>query len=181
MKRVFLLLGLVLPLAACGSEPAVEEENASVEQVAERVREASNDQGLIRPGKWVSTVSIDDVSIPGMPPEMAERMKEMVAKNRTVESCLTPEQAKQPNATFFSGSDQCRYDRFTMRDGKIDAVMRCSHEGATQVMQMEGTYAPTRYTMRMRSVTEGGPSGEQMTMQMRVEAERTGDCDQQQE
>lgn len=178
MIRAALLLSLALPLAACGSEPAVDEENASVEEVAERVREASNDQGLIQPGKWVSSITIEDVSIPGMPPETAERMKSMLTQTRSVESCLTPEQARQPNATFFSGNEQCRYDHFTMRGGKIDAVMRCQHEGTTQVMEMAGTYSPASYEMRMRSTTEGGPAGERMTMQMQVKSERVGECEQ---
>lgn len=176
MNRTILLLSLALPLAACGSEPTVREENASVEEVSERVREASREQGLIRPGKWVSTVSIEEVSIPGMPADTAERMKSMLAQTRAVESCLTPEEAKQPNATFFSGNEQCRYDHFTMTGGKIDAVMRCQQDGAMQVMQMEGTYSPGSYQMRMRSTTEG-PGAEPMTMQMNVEAERVGECE----
>lgn len=181
MRRAALVFGLAIPLLACGSEPTVNEQNASVEEVAESVREASNDRGLIRPGKWVSTVSIEDVSIPGMPAETAQQMQDMLAQTRTVESCLTPEEAKQPNATFFSGNEQCRYDHFTMTGGKIDAVMRCQHQGTTQVMEMTGTYSPTSYEMRMRSVTEGGPAGEQMTMQMHVRAERAGECEQTQE
>lgn len=180
MTRAILLLSIALPLAACGSEPSVSEQNASVEDVSERVREASREQGLIRPGKWMSTVSIEDVSLPGMPADTAERMRSMLSQTRSVESCLTPEQARQPNANFFSGNDQCRYDTFTMTGGKIDAVMRCEHQGTTQVMEMEGTYSPTSYEMHMRSVTEGGPGGETMTMQMKVAAERVGECESEQ-
>jgi hypothetical protein len=172
-----ILPALLAPLASCGPSPTVSEENASVEEVADKVREASRDQGLIRPGKWVSSVTIEEVSIPGMPREAAEQMKGMLTQTRTADSCLTPEDAKQPNATFFAASDQCRYDRFEMRGGKIDAVMRCQQEGATQVMEMTGTYSPTSYKMRMNSTTEGGPGGEAMTIQMRVEAERTGECE----
>ena len=60
MHRVIILLGLALPLAACGS-PAVDEENASVEEVAEKVREASNEEGLLRAGKWQTSVSIEKI------------------------------------------------------------------------------------------------------------------------
>jgi hypothetical protein len=55
--------------------------------------------------------------------------------------------------------------------------MRCEQDGTTQVMEMTGTYSPSNYRMRMNSTTEGGPGGEAMTIQMRVEAERTGECD----
>jgi hypothetical protein len=69
MNRAMLLLSLALPLAACGSKPAVEEKNASVEQVANSVREASHGQAMIRPGKWQSTMTIEQMDMPGMPPE----------------------------------------------------------------------------------------------------------------
>ncbi|HUG45316.1 MAG TPA: DUF3617 domain-containing protein [Sphingomicrobium sp.] len=177
MIRSILLLGLALPLVSCGPGPTVSEENASVEEVADKVREASKDQGLIRPGKWVSAVTIEEVSIPGMPPEAAEQMQGMLTRTRSAESCLTEEDAKQPRATFFAGNDKCRYDRFEMSSGKIDALMRCQQDGATQVMEMTGTYSPSSYRMQMSSKTEAGPGGEPMTMQMRVEAERIGECD----
>jgi len=174
-RAAFPLL-LAFALAACGSEPAVNETNASVEDVSEKVREASG-KGLLRPGKWASTVTIEDVSIPGAPPETAEQMKSMMAQSRTAEVCLTEEQAAKPSEDFFAASENCRYDHFTMAGGKIDAAMRCSHEGVTQLMEMTGTYSPTSYEMRMRSRTEGGSDGQAMTMQMKVDAQRVGACD----
>jgi hypothetical protein len=174
MSRVILLAGFGLALAACGSKPAVNEKNASVEQVSEKVREASNEQGFIRPGKWQSTVTIDQMEMPGMPPEVASQMKKMVAERHTTNSCLTPEEAKQPKENFFSGNDQCRYEHFTMGNGKIDAEMRCEQGGSAQLMQMQGTYSPDSYRMHMTA--RGGPAGTAMTMQMSVEAKRVGEC-----
>lgn len=176
MNRLFLFAALAMQLAGCGSKPSVDEQNASVEEVTEKVREASKDQGLVRPGKWVSTVTIEEMAMPGMPPQAAEQMKKMVAQTHTGESCLTPEEAKEPKGGFFGGNDSCRYDHFTMRGGKIDAEMRCEQQGATQVMQMTGTYSPNAYQMRMKSRVEGGPAGQGMSMQMKVEAKRVGEC-----
>lgn len=176
IRRPALLLSLAIPLAACGSQPDVDETNATVEEVAEKVREASDDEGVISPGKWVSTVSIEDMSMPGMPPQAAEQMKKMVAETRTSETCLTAEEAKQPKATFFAGNEQCRYDHFTMGGGKIDARMRCSQGGATQVMEMAGTYSADHYQMRMKSRTQGTTDDEGMSMAMTVEAKRVGAC-----
>ena len=166
-----------LALAACGESASVNETNASVEQVSQSVREASRDQGLLRPGKWASTVTIQEMSIPGMPPQTAERMQEMIAQTRTAEVCLTEEDAKRPSGDFFAAGEQCRYDNFTMRGGKIEATMRCSQDEVTQVMQMSGTYSPNSYEMRMRSTTEGGPAGAPMTLEMEVESQRVGECD----
>jgi hypothetical protein len=175
MNRTVLLMSLALPLAACGS-PAVDEKNASVEEVAEKVREASDEGGLLRPGKWSTTVSIEDMQIAGLPPEAAAEMKRVIARTHTSESCLTPEEARQPKGKFFGGSENCRYEHFRMGDGKIDAKMQCQESGTTQAMEMSGTYSPNSYAMRMQAKAEGGPGGQEMTMRMKVEAERIGDC-----
>ena len=174
MRRAILVASLVLPLVACGSKPTVNEKNASVEEVTEKVREASQDGRFIRPGKWQSTVKIDQMDMPGMPPEAVGQMKKMMAQTHTSESCLTPEDVKQPKANFFSGNDNCRYDHFTMGKGKIDAQMRCEQSGASQVMQMAGTYSPDTYQMHMK--TKAGPEAQGLTMQMSVNARRIGEC-----
>lgn len=174
MKYILMVMACAVPLAACGSKPAVDEKNASVEEVAQKVREASKDEGFVQPGKWQSTVKIDKMDMPDMPPEVAAQMKSMTAQAHTSETCLTPEEAKQPKANFFSGNDNCRYDHFTMGGGKIDAEMRCEQGGANQVMQMAGTYSPNSYKMHMTS--KGGAAGHSMTMEMSVDAKRIGEC-----
>ena len=176
INRAILVLSFALPLAACGSPPAVDEENASVEEVSEKVREASRGDSFVRPGKWVSTVSIEAMEMPGMPPQAAEQVKRMAERTHTTESCLSPEDARQPKGNFFGGNENCRYDHFRMGSGKIDAEMRCTQEGVTQVMAMDGTYSPESYQMRMKATTEGGPAGGNVTMQMKVEAKRVGEC-----
>lgn len=176
MIRALLLVSIALPVAACGSKPTVEEKNASVEQVAKDVREASKGSDFVKPGKWQSTVTIEQMSMPGLPPQAAAHMKDMMAGTHTTETCLTPEEAKQPNGKFFSGNDQCRYDHFTMRGGKIDAEMHCTQHGMSQAMQMNGTYSPEAYQMHMKSTSEGGPSGASVNMEMTVKARRVGEC-----
>jgi hypothetical protein len=153
MKSAILTIVLLLPLAACGSKPTVDEKNASVEQVANKVAEVSKSEGTIRPGQWQSTMTIEEMDMPGMPPEARDQMKKM-----------------------FAGNEQCRYDHFTMGNGKIDAEMHCNQAGSAQTMTMAGTYGPDSYAMHMTSKTEGGPAGEAMSMKMRVEAKRVGEC-----
>lgn len=176
INRAILLLGLVLPLAACGSKTEVNAKNASVEEVANKVREVSKAEGTIQPGKWQSTMTIEDMSMPGMPAEAQDQMKKMFAQARVTESCVTPEEAANPNPKMFAGNDQCRYDHFTMGGGKIDAEMHCTQQGMTQAMTMNGTYGPDAYAMHMTSSTKGGPAGEAMSMKMKVEAKRIGEC-----
>ncbi len=177
MRRAVLIAAIVA-LAGCNSEPEIEATNASVEEVANQVREASGKDQFIRPGRWVSTVTIEDVSAPGMPAQAAQQLKGMMGEGQRFETCLTEEQAQRPREDFFAGANrQCRYDHFTMGDGKIDAQMRCAQGGASQVMKMSGTYSPSSYEIRMTSSLEDaeGP-GAGMAMRMRVNAERAGEC-----
>lgn len=174
MNRLALLIFVALPLAACGG-PSVNEENASVEEVSEKVAEASKNRELIRPGKWLSSVTVEEMSMPGMPAQTAEHMKRMIADTHTSESCVTPEQAREPREQFFSGNENCRYDHFRMARGRIDAKMRCESRGTAQLMEMTGTYSRESYEMRMKSSIDRADA-QPVQMQMKVEAKRVGEC-----
>ena len=181
MKHAVCLIACVTGLAACNSSPKVNEKNSSVAEVAQKVREVGADQSFVRPGKCESKVSIDKFEIPGMPADVARRMQTMMAQQQehSFQSCLTKDDVKRPKEDFFAGkNNECRYDHFTMGGGKIDAVMHCGgRNGPGQTMQMAGTYSPDSYQMQMSTKvepTEGGQGG--MTMQMRVDSHRVGDC-----
>ncbi|HEU4705159.1 MAG TPA: DUF3617 domain-containing protein [Sphingomicrobium sp.] len=178
MKHAVFAFACALPVAACDGGPDVDARNASVEEVAEKVADAGGSDRFVRPGKWQSQVRIETFELPGAPPEAAA-MRGMHERAQVYESCLTPEQAKRPKEDFFAGADKnCRYDHFTMGDGKIDAVMKCSGEGMAQTMAMKGSYGPDSYQMRMSMKADAGagpPGG--MTMTMRVDARRVGECD----
>jgi hypothetical protein len=180
MKTAIAFIVPALVVAACNKGPQVHEENASVDEVAAKVREATGGGEFIRAGEWKSVTTVEEMNVPGMPPEAAKQMKAAMARNGSQEftTCLTEADVKQPKGKFFTGNDQCRYDHFTMGGGKIDAAMRCEAKGSgTQVMAMTGTYSPESYSMRMEMTAEGmpGPTGG-MTMKMKVDSKRIGDC-----
>lgn len=175
MMRIAILLAAVA-LTACGrSEPEVDARNATVGEVAEQVREATRDSNFIRPGKWLSQVTFQEIDAPGMPPAVREQMRGMMAKNDSYESCLTPEEVKRPKEDFFGADKSCRYEHFTMGGGKIDIRMQCKGEGGTQETTMTGSYTPTTYSMDMASNATGGEQSG-MTMKMHVDAKRVGEC-----
>lgn len=181
MQRTAVMIAAIVALAACNKQGEVKAKNASVAEVAAKVRESGAGQNFVRPGLWESKVTIEQLDVPGMPPEMAGRMKSMMAEKQVHGSrnCLTPEDVKQPKEDFFAGQNkQCRYDHFTMGGGKIDAVMRCGAKGASQVMQMAGTYSPDSYQMQMSNKVEAAGKDVEgaMAMKMRVEAHRVGEC-----
>ncbi len=176
MTRTAFLIAAALPLAACSSDPQVSAENASAEQVAQKLEAAGGSNNFVNPGLWRSTVTVDEMTIPGMPPEVAAQMKSTQGRAQVSEQCLTPAQAKRPKEDFFGGKENCRYERFAMGNGKIDAVMNCSEDGATQKMTMTGTYSGDAYQMQMAMRAAGAGESAAMGMKMRIDAKRIGEC-----
>jgi len=180
MKHAVCVAASVLVLASCNKAPEVHEKDASVAEVAQKVREAGADQSFVRAGLWESKVTIEKLDMPGVPAEMAERMKTMMAQNQPhdFQTCLTAEDVKRPKEDFFAGKNkECRYDHFTMGGGKIDAAMRCGGKEGAQVMQMAGTYSPDNYQLQT-SMNAQGEAQKQggMSMRLRIEAQRVGEC-----
>jgi len=177
MRAAIILCGAVVALSGCG-EKTVTATNATPAEVAEKVASAQQSEQFISPGRWEATMTIHDMTIPGMPPEMAARMKSMTAKPKTFDSCVTPEEAKKPKEDFSSGNNDksCRYDSFSMGAGVISAVMHCSSDGATQTMKMKGTYGPESYHIDIDTSASGKSQAEAMTMSATMDAKRTGEC-----
>lgn len=180
MRTAYCAIASVAALAACNKSPEVDLHNATGNQVVQAVKQSGmmTSDSMIEPGLWQSKVTLDEVNIPGMPPEMATRMKQMMAERQEKANshCITPDQVKKPKEDFFGGQDKsCHYAQFTMGGGKIDIQMVCSGEGSTRTMNMKGTYTPTSYSMDMSS--EGADAGQgKMSMKMHVDSQRVGEC-----
>lgn len=180
IPRAALLVALTVTVAGCSrDEPEIQATNASIEEVAEQVREASAEDQFIRPGKWISQVRFEEMSAPGVPEATQQQVNELLSEGKTFENCLTDEQAKRPGEGFFTGADgQCRYQSFTMGGGKIDATMRCAQGGATQITRMVGSYSPDSYQLKMTSSVEGlGEVADAARLSMRIDAKRVGKCE----
>lgn len=182
MRSVMTVTALVL-LAGCNRSPTIEATDVSRAEVANQIAAAGGAESFVRAGKWATTVSIDSMEAPGMPPDAVARMKAVTAKGHTVESCVTPDQAKKPAPSMLGGdNDRCRYEHFKLGGGKIDVLMRCSGAGpqkqVTQVMAMTGTYDADTYHMAMDSKTDTGVGAMgSMAMKMHLDANRLGECD----
>ena len=177
MNRLLLAMPLIA-VAACSNEPDVKMENASVAEVAKEMRKQGGETSFVEPGKWQQTMSLLEMDAPGMPPEAKQMMQRAMDQVQVHEVCLTPEQARNPKEDFFTGADKnCRYEHFNWGDGKIDLKLYCRHPNATQTMAMVGTYSPEAYTMTMTATNVGGGPAGEMTMKMKVDAKRIGECD----
>lgn len=169
--------GAMLLLAACGGGDTVTAENATMAEVAEKVKNADiAEESFVSPGRWETRMEVQDISIPGLPPEMKEQMQSAMGERKAFATCITPEEAKRPKEDFFAGEDapNCRYDTFTMGNGRIDLSMTCKEGAGTRRMTMTGSYGDDAYSMAMDMSAPG--RGGVMTMKATVDGHRTGEC-----
>ena len=181
MTKAIILLPALL-LAACDSGPSVTATNPSLEEVSDKVQAARQDSDFLRPGKWLTKASVDEINVPGMSAALAAQMKQRGRDRPGTETCITEADRRKPNADFFTGNKTCKYDHFSIGGGKIDGRMRCGAGGGTQLTAMTGTYAPDSYAMALSTVMENPAQGSStgmdgMTMKLSVEGKRIGECD----
>lgn len=170
-------------LAACDRGPEVDLTNATPAEVAKAMKESGATRVMVSPGKWSSTVAVLEMNNPGMPAEMQAMMKQRIGQPQTVEACLTAEQVDNPERMLGQIPASCRYDRYTMGDGKMDGKLRCETNGMKQEMSVAGTYSKDQYSITIDNKTTmpagavpGGQAGT-MSMKMKVDSKRLGDCD----
>ncbi|MBB4613162.1 DUF3617 domain-containing protein [Novosphingobium taihuense] len=176
MRAATALIPLLL-LAGCGDDATVEKKNASTAEVAKSVADAGM---KLNPGRWELTMQFKKFDVEGMPPEAKAAMQEMLGQTKTFASCLTKEEAEKPDGKFFGQQgEDCKYDSFTMGNGKIDATMTCKgtgdDAGNSAKMTLAGTYSPDTYDMTMDMVGTA-PNGKNMVMQMGLSSKHKGEC-----
>lgn len=163
-----------LALGACNKEPSGPKSDKEVAAEAAKI-----DAPL--PGKYRTVMKITNVTIPGLPPAQAEKMKGMFgASGHSVEFCLTPEEAGKGFENFSkrAAEGNCTYESFNAGGGTIDAKMTCqTGKGMTTKSEMHGNYSSTgsSLTMKTDSQMPGMPGGA-MHMEAQVVNERIGDC-----
>ena len=183
MRLVPFALLATLGLAACDRGPEVDLTNATPAEVAKAMKDSGATRTMVRPGKWSSTVAILEMNSPGMPPEMQQTMKERIGQPRTVEACLTADQVDNPERMIGAVPASCRYERYTMGNGKMNGKMRCETNGMVQEMSVSGTYSDDQYSLVIDNKTTvpagavvGQPTGN-MAMKIKVDSRRLGECD----
>ncbi|WP_158266532.1 DUF3617 domain-containing protein [Allosphingosinicella deserti] len=129
----------------------------------------------IRPGQWEMRTEVKAITGPGVPAGAADAAK---AQNTTVTTCISEEQAKNSDATTFTGKQNpnCTAEGFEANGGRISGTMTCKGEnGQPGVwMAMNGTFAAERYDLDMK-MKVGGPA-QGMTVETRTSGRRIGEC-----
>lgn len=124
----------------------------------------------IAPGKWTTTIVMDDVKIAGAPPGVAAAMK---GSPVTTTYCVTPEQARQGVRGALKPETGCRFTDFSAVGGRIRSRMTCDRPNGAMTAVSAGTYTPTGYMM---ASTMTGTGRMAMTMTSRATGRRVGPC-----
>ena len=181
MQRPLIAAAAILALASCGSEPSPSETRTADEVIAE-----ASKLDAPSPGQYETTAELVEFSIPGIPAQQAEQMKSMMGQVQAEASsyCLTKQEAEKGfedqirKMARGEGDMQCKFARFAVDDGKLDAQLTCNGpQGMTSDMTIDGTTGAEASAMRMVMVQKAAmiPGGE-MRMEMRMNSKRVGEC-----
>ena len=132
----------------------------------------------LQAGKWRSTTQFNEVSIPGLPPQVAQMMRKQMSRKQTVEYCLKPEDIRRPGAQSLGGdrAKDCRYDEWSYTGGKMRATIICTVRGQGSMRtSMVGAGSPTNYNANIDS-TITNPQLGNIKMKGTVSGERIGAC-----
>ncbi|MGQ0558382.1 MAG: DUF3617 domain-containing protein [Sphingosinicella sp.] len=162
------IAAMAMALAACGSQPGNQQAAADGDAAGGGGSAAI----ALQAGLWEVTAEMVSMNISGMPPGVTPPM----APPTTIRNCLTPEQARAPNADFFSGKSEggCTGENMSFGGGRIQGTIRCETPQGTMQIAMDGSYDATSYQMTQR--IEGQMAGQSVNMENRVSARRVGDC-----
>ncbi|WP_324826832.1 DUF3617 domain-containing protein [Qipengyuania zhejiangensis] len=175
MRMIFLAGAAALSLSACGSDGADADGDGTISN--EEVAEAARDMVKPLAGQYRATTELVSFEAPGAPPEAVEMMRG--AMSRSFEYCMSQEDADKgfEEMARESQDDSCKFEKFDVDGGSIDAVMACSGgSGEEMRMTMQGNGTPTGsdMTMTMQGTIPGQGEGK---MVMNTKHERIGDCD----
>lgn len=129
-------------------------------------------------GKWRSTIEFTEFDIPGLPPSVAGMVRSQLGRTQTTEYCVTPDDLRRPSADALGGegAENCDYEEWSYRAGRMRAVLVCNIEGQGRArMEMEGTGSPSAYRSTVSSQITGTQMGT-ISMRGNVAGERIGEC-----
>lgn len=176
--RQALLLSLAaltaLTVAACGkSEPGGQSATGG-----DPMKAATELAFQFQPGQYRTTIAIQKVDIPGMPPAFAEQMKKAMSKSLSSEHCISAAQAAKGVEAMkqHMGQGRCQFESFNARGGMVDSVFTCSTGPDMQLRSTStGTYTATGSQVASKAEMKG-PAGKTVQIEQTVTTERIGDC-----
>jgi hypothetical protein len=173
---------LVVLLAGCSREPEVKAENASIGEVVNKLEASgAGGQARLRPGQWQLVNTVTNVEMAGVPQQVQAMARRNMMATRTLDRCVTEEEAARPTAEMFGGeaAAACKYERFELGNGRLESVLRCTPpQGDTVVTRMTGTFTPDDYNVESTMEAQATVDGKAQTMKVsaKTTGKRIGDC-----
>lgn len=168
--RKILILAIPAVLAACSNDPSVTATNASVSDVQNQVA-AAGAEVKMNPGRWETEVTIAMTMPAGMPSQAPQTNK--------VATCVTPEQVKSGSNPFAEQLGKgCKYDKYSMQGGKIDATMTCNIQGMTTKGAVTGEFSADSVQVKSSTEASGAGAGPMsgFKTESTIDAKRVGEC-----
>lgn len=132
-------------------------------------RIAADPRGALPAGEW----EIDFDSFVIFPGPRSGDPPVVNSFARSARACIPPGQAARPQpAVFFESGSGCRYDRFAMGGGKIDAILKCDATSlaSAYTVRLRGTYEAERFDVTPRR------KGPIQAQRFHTRGRRIGDC-----
>ncbi len=166
--RIIIVSAMALGAAACSSDSAgPAATGGDLEMLA---------------GNWSQTTVIESFEMPGVPPEVAEMLQQVVGQTQTSQTCMTRDQIKQgfeEQAQKSMAGQDCTTEDFSSDDGKLSGKIVCRKDGGEgAAVTIDGRYTPETMAMTMTAeITDPSMPGGSGVMVMKMTGERVGDCD----
>lgn len=175
MKTAYLAAAVAaLGLGACDKADTGPKSMAEAKREAEKLERP-------RPGQYKQTMTVTKFEIPGAPPEAAAQLKNALGQSQDHSFCLTEAMSEKGFQDMFNKlgeNGECKYERFDVSGGKLDALLQCqSARDGKGTIGLTGKITAEGSDVAVSIDQQGGqaPMGN-AKIGMHLVTERTGDC-----
>ncbi len=166
-----------LAFTACG-----EPQELTSDQVLDEAAELERP----RAGLYTTTTELVEFSVPGLPPEQADRMRAQMSglSDEAQPYCLTESEAEKGYEDMLreigeaAGDMSCSFTRFDADPPRLDAQLGCSGPmGMSAELGMQGTTTAESFDVTMdMEASNRMILGGVMEMTMKIASSRIGEC-----
>lgn len=185
MRNLLILLAAGAALAGCKESPSTEESaaktgeirltNATTEEVLKQMNAASA-KNSAEPGEWETTHRISAVEMPDAPEAVKKQIEtDLKSPPLTAKECRTAESIKPLDLSSLGPqAANCKFEKYVIAGGKVDAVMLCKNGDETERLEMTGTQSKTAYDLTLVQIKPGKNGDNKMSIH--TTGKRIGEC-----
>ncbi len=168
------VLAALLPLLAAGCGPA----QKAWQDATGGASVAPEAEVMLQPGQWQLMIKLAKLEIPGTPADVVKRAEAQLAQKPDSKLiCLTEQDVANPGFRMIGlDSQECRQERFTLHQGKLDGAVSCETRGGPKgQITLSGTCTPGSCSANMRIAMQNA-NDQAMTMTMALASQYKGAC-----